>query len=155
MKKKENENIIATNSKAYHDYFIEQTYEAGICLVGSEVKSLRKGQANLKDSYVIIKNNELVLMNCHITPYEKGSYFNTEAKRTRKLLMHKKEIMKLKGLLEKKGYTLVVTKLYFVNALVKCEVAVAKGKHLYDKRKDLKEKQMKRDIERELSKNKY
>ncbi|MCR4661890.1 MAG: SsrA-binding protein SmpB [Clostridia bacterium] len=153
--KKEEQIVIASNKKAYHDYFIEETYEAGICLVGSEVKSVRKGQVNLKDSYVLVKDNELQLINCHITPYEKGSYFNTEAKRTRKLLMHKKEINKLRGKIERKGYTLVVTKMYFVGSLVKCEVALAKGKQLFDKRKTMKEKAQKREIERELAKRKY
>ena len=142
---------VANNKKAYHDYFIEETFEAGIELVGSEVKSIRMGAINLKDSYAVVKNGELLLMNAHISPYEKGSYFNPDARRTRRLLMHKKEILKLKSKVEQKGYTLVVTKIYFKNALVKAEVALAKGKELYDKRRALKEKQLKRDTARALS----
>lgn len=143
--------VVATNKKAYHEYFIEETYEAGIELVGSEVKSIRKGALNLKDSYAIVKNGELFLMNAHISPYEKGSFFNPDARRTRRLLMHKKEIVRLKSKVEQKGYTLVVTKIYFKDALVKAEVALAKGKELYDKRRTLKEKQQKRDTMRALA----
>lgn len=142
--------IIATNKKAYHDYFIEDTYEAGIVLVGSEVKSVRLGQVNLKDSYCIVKNGSLELVNAHISPYEKGSFFNVDSRRTRKLLMHKAEIDKLRGKVEIKGFTLVPTKMYFKQGLVKIEVGLAKGKDLHDKRKTLADKDMKRSLERQL-----
>lgn len=142
--------IIATNKKAYHDYFIEDTYEAGIVLVGSEVKSVRLGQVNLKDSYCIVKGGNLELVNAHISPYEKGSFFNVDARRTRKLLMHKAEIDKLRGKVEIKGFTLVPTKLYFKQGLVKVEIGLAKGKELHDKRKALADKDMKRSLERQL-----
>ena len=145
------EKTIATNKKAYHEYFIEETYEAGIELVGSEVKSIRMGAVNLKDSYAAVKNGELILIGAHISPYEKGSFFNPDPRRSRRLLMHKKEIVRLKSKIEQKGYTLVVTKLYFKDALVKAEVALAKGKELYDKRQSLKEKQVKRDVARAMS----
>ncbi len=145
------EKVVATNKKAYHEYFIEETFEAGIELVGSEVKSIRKGAVNLKDSYAAVKDGELILYNAHISPYEKGSFFNPDPRRKRRLLMHKKEIVRLKSKTEQKGYTLVVTKIYFKNALVKAEVALAKGKELFDKRKTLKEKQIKRDVERALN----
>ena len=145
------EKVVATNKKAYHEYFIEETFEAGIELVGSEVKSIRKGAVNLKDSYAAVKDGELILYNAHISPYEKGSFFNPDPRRKRRLLMHKKEIVRLKSKTEQKGYTLVVTKIYFKNALVKAEVALAKCKELFDKRKTLKEKQIKRDVERALN----
>ena len=145
------EKTVATNKKAYHDYFIEATFEAGIVLVGSEVKSARLGQVNLKDSYAIVKNDELLLMGAHITPYEKGSYFNPDARRTRKLLMHKKEIQKLKQKTEQKGFTIVVTKLYFKQSLLKAEVALARGKELHDKRETLKKRQQEMDIKRALA----
>ena len=119
--------------------------------MGSEVKSIRKGAVNLKDSYAAVKDGELILYNAHISPYEKGSFFNPDPRRKRRLLMHKKEIVRLKSKTEQKGYTLVVTKIYFKNALVKAEVALAKGKELFDKRKTLKEKQIKRDVERALN----
>lgn len=145
------EKTVATNKKAYHDYFIEDTFEAGIELTGSEVKSARLGQVNLKDSYAIVKNGELLLMGLHITPYEKGSYFNPDARRTRKLLMHKKEIEKLRQKTEQKGFTIVVTKLYFKQALLKAEVALARGKELHDKRETLKKRQQEMDIKRALA----
>lgn len=145
------EKTIATNKKAYHDFFIEDTFEAGIVLTGSEVKSARLGQVNLKDSYAVIKNGELLLLGLHISPYEKGSFFNPDARRTRKLLMHKKEIQKLKQKIEQKGYTVVVTKLYFKQALLKAEVALARGKELHDKRETLKRRQQEMDIKRALA----
>ena len=145
------EKTIATNKKAYHDFFIEDTFEAGIVLTGSEVKSARLGQVNLKDSYAVIKNGELLLLGLHISPYEKGSFFNPDARRTRKLLMHKKEIQKLKQKTEQKGYTIVVTKLYFKQALLKAEVALARGKELHDKRETLKRRQQEMDIKRALA----
>ena len=149
--KQNSEKTVATNKKAYHDYFIEETFEAGIVLTGSEVKSARLGQLNLKDSYAIVKNGELLLMGLHISPYEKGSFFNPDARRTRKLLMHKKEILKLRQKTEQKGYTIVVTRLYFKQALLKAEVALAKGKELHDKRETLKKRQQEMDIKRALA----
>lgn len=143
--------LVATNKKAYHDYFIEETYEAGIQLVGSEVKSIRMGGINLKDSYAFIKNGELILSNVHISPYKMGSYYNEDPRRDRRLLMHKREIDKLRGRVEQKGYTLIATKVYFKNSLVKIEIALAKGKELHDKRDALKDKQQKRDMLRELA----
>ncbi|MBR2479928.1 MAG: SsrA-binding protein SmpB [Clostridia bacterium] len=147
--------VIATNKKAYHDYFIEDTIEAGIQLVGSEVKSIRGGNINLKDSYAIVKNGEILLAGCHISPYEKGSHFNPDAKRMRRLLLHKKEILKLKQKVQEKGYTLVVTKVYFKGSLVKTELGLAKGKEGHDKRQVLKEKEQKRQIERALKEVNY
>ncbi len=142
--------IVATNKKAYHDYFIEDCLEAGIVLVGSEVKSIRLGQANMKDTYCLIRGDEIELINLHISPYEKGSYFNVDSRRARKLLLKKAEINKLRGKVEQKGYTLVPTKMYFKQGLVKVEVGVAKGKELHDKRQSLQEKQQARQLERDL-----
>lgn len=142
--------IVATNKKAYHDYFIEDTLEAGIVLVGSEVKSIRQGAVNMKETYCLIRGDEIELINMHISPYEKGSYFNVEARRPRKLLLKRAEINKLRGKVEQKGFTLVPTKLYFKQGLVKVEVGVAKGKELHDKRQALQDKQQARQIERDL-----
>ncbi len=142
--------IIDNNKKAFFDYFIEDTYEAGIALVGCEVKSVRQGHINLKDSFCVIKNNEVWLMNTHIKPYDKGSYFNVDAKRPRKLLLHKREIDKLRGAVTQKSYTIVPTKIYFRQGLVKIEIALAKGKELHDKRKSIADKEAKRTIERTL-----
>jgi SsrA-binding protein len=142
--------IIANNKKAFHEYFVEDSYEAGIQLVGSEVKSIRLGNVNLKDSFVIIKNNECILINTHISPYEKGSFFNLDPKRDRRLLLNKNEIRKLKAKVEQKGYTIIPIKLYFKQALVKLEIALCKGKELHDKRQDLEDKQVKREIERDM-----
>ena len=142
--------IVATNKKAYHDYFIEDCIEAGIVLVGSEVKSIRLGQVNMKDTYCLIRGDEIELINLHISPYEKGSYFNVDSRRSRKLLLKKAEINKLSGKVEKKGYTLVPTKLYFKQGLVKVEIATAKGKELHDKRQSLQDKQQARQLERDL-----
>ncbi|MGN1042210.1 MAG: SsrA-binding protein SmpB [Christensenellales bacterium] len=142
---------VITNKSAYHEYFIEETFEAGIQLVGSEVKSVRLGGANLKDSFVIVKNGELFLLNAHISPYKMGNRFNPDPKRERRLLMHKREIDRLAGKAEKKGYTLIVTKMYFKQALVKVEVALARGKELHDKRNALKEKQTAREVARALA----
>ena len=147
--------VIATNKNAYHDYFIEDTYEAGIELKGSEVKSIRLGNINLKDSYAIIKNGEVMLQGVHISPYEKGSHFNPDAKRTRRLLLHKKEILKLKQKVQEKGFTLVVTKVYLKGSLVNAELGIAKGKEGQDKRQVLKEKEQKRQIERALKEINY
>ena len=144
------EKIIATNKKAYHDYFVENTIEAGIVLEGSEVKSIRQGSVNLKDSYVFIKNGEPYLCNAHVSPYEKGGAFNPEPRRDRKLLLHKDEIRKLRAKVEQKGYTLVPLKLYFVASLVKVEVGLCRGKHTYDKKRTLMEKDVKRERERAI-----
>ena len=148
---KQEERVIATNKKAYHDFFIEDTFEAGIQLVGSEVKSLRNGGLNLKDSFAIIKNGEVFLVGAHISPYKMGSCFNPDPRRDRRLLLHKKEIARLRGKVEQKGYALVVTKAYFKQSLVKVELALAKGKEAHDKRQALKEKQVERDVRRALA----
>lgn len=140
--------IIAKNKKALHDYFIEESYEAGIVLSGSEVKSLRLGNCNLRDSFVYIRGNVAELIGLHISPYTKGSYFNPDPLRQRQLLLNRREIDKLKAAVEQKGYTIVPLKLYFVKALVKVEIGLAKGKDLYDKRQSLKDKEQKREIER-------
>ena len=137
--------LIAKNKKATHDYFIEERYEAGISLAGTEVKSLRMGKVNLRDSYAQVSNGELFVYNMHISPYEKGNIFNKDPLRTRKLLMHKREITKLLGLTTTKGYTLVPLSLYFKNGKVKMELGLAIGKKLYDKRQSLKEKAVQRE----------
>ena len=144
--------IVSQNKKAYHDYFIEDTYEAGIELKGTEIKSIRKGSANLKDSYIRIKNGEAFLEGIHVAPYEQGNIFNHDPLRTRKLLLHKKQINKLYREVKESGLTLIPTKLYFgdKSSKIKVEVAVARGKKLYDKRQDLKAKDAKRDIEKAL-----
>lgn len=142
--------IIDTNKKAYFDYFVEDTVEAGIVLVGSEVKSLKQGNVNLRDSFCHIDNGELFLKNCHITPYEKGSAFNEDARRNRKLLLHRIEIDRLIGKVQAKGYTLVPTKIYFKENKVKLEIGLCKGKQLHDKRDVLKEKDIKRVTDREI-----
>jgi SsrA-binding protein len=140
--------IVAENRKARHDYFIHETYEAGIALTGTEVKSLRAGKANLKDSYARIENAELLLHNLHISPYDQGNRFNHEPLRTRKLLMHRMEINKLIGKTKEKGYALVPLKLYFTRGRAKVELGLATGKKNYDKRQDIAEKDAKRDVER-------
>lgn len=145
--KKDNK-IAAQNKKAYHDYFIEETYEAGIELYGTEVKSIRASAVNMKDSYCYIEKGEMFCTGVHISPYEKGNVFNREPLRVRRLLMHKKEIMKLFGLVGKEGYTLVPLKMYFKGSNVKVEVGLCKGKKNYDKRDTEAKKQANRDIER-------
>ena len=142
--------IACENRKARHDYFIHETYEAGIELQGTEVKSLRAGKANLKDSYGEIKNGEIFVQNMHISPYEQGNIFNHDALRPRKLLMHKYEIVKLISKTREKGFTLVPLKVYFKQGRAKVELALASGKHNYDKRRDLTEKAVRRDVEREF-----
>ena len=144
------EKLIAQNKKARHEYFIEENYEAGIALAGTEVKSCRMGKVNLRDSYVQIKNGEAFVHNMHISPYEKGNIFNKDPMRVRKLLLHKREIGKLLGLTSQKGYTLVPLRMYLKNGKVKLDVGVALGKQLYDKRHDLKEKDVKREMERRM-----
>ena len=146
--------IVSNNKKAYHDYFILDTYEAGIELKGTEIKSVRKGSANLKDAFIRIKNDEAFIENMHIAPYEQGNRFNHDPLRTRKLLLHKKEIKKLQKEVKENGLTIIPTKLYFNTSKAKVEIALAKGKKLYDKRQDLKAKDAKRDVERAL-KNAY
>lgn len=139
--------IVTQNRKAFHDYFIEETFEAGIMLTGTEVKSLRAGKANLKDSYARIKNEEVFLLNTHISPYSQADGFKQhEPERTRKLLLHKKEIMKLVGKTKEKGYTLVPTKIYFKDGKAKVEIGLAKGKTSYDKRDSIKARDVKREI---------
>ena len=148
MPKDENSKLIAGNKKAYHDFFIEETYEAGIALLGTEVKSLRDGRANLKDCYAMVKNEEVFLIGLHISPYSHGNIMNHDPERTRKLLMHKREIKRLHGLLTQKGYTLVPTKVYFKEGRVKVELGLAKGKKNYDVRETVKEKEAQREIQR-------
>lgn len=140
--------IIATNKKAYHDYFVEDSYEAGIALVGSEVKSVRLGAVNLRDSFAIIKNGEVFMVGAHISPYAKGSYFNVDARRNRKLLLNKAEIRKLKAKTEQKGYTLVPLKIYFKDSLVKVELGLCRGKELHDKRESIKRREEARKLDR-------
>ena len=140
--------IIANNKKAYHDYFVDEKYEAGIELYGTEVKSVREGGVNLKDSYCFVEKGELYASGIHISPYEKGNIFNREPLRNKKLLMHKKEILKLHGLVAQKGYTLVPLSVYFKGSNVKVEIGLCRGKKLYDKRDDDARKTAQRDIER-------
>lgn len=146
--KKTRGKVIAQNRKAYHDFFVDETYEAGIELFGTEVKSLRLGQVNLKDSYCVIDNGEIFATGIHISPYEKGNIFNRDPLRDRRLLMHKREIIKLQGLIGRDGYTLVPLSLYFSGSNVKLELGLCKGKKLYDKRDDEAKKQADRDVER-------
>ena len=148
--KKQGAKIIAQNKKAYHDYFVDEKYEAGIALYGTEVKSIRNGSVNLKDSYCSIKNGELYVVGMHVSPYEKGNIFNREPMRDRKLLMHKREIMKLGGLMSQKGLTLVPLSLYFSGKNVKVEIGLCRGKKLYDKRDSLAEKQANREMDRRV-----
>ena len=140
--------IVAQNKKAYHDYFVDEKYEAGISLFGTEIKSIRLGQVNLKDSYCSIKDGELFVLGMHVSPYEKGNIFNREPLRERKLLMHKREILKLAGLVGQKGYTLVPLSLYFSGSRVKVEVGLCRGKKLYDKRDSDAQREAGREIER-------
>ncbi len=140
--------MIATNKKAYHDFFVDETYEAGIELCGTEVKSLRQGAVNMKDSFCVIKNGEIVVHGMHISPYEKGNIFNRQPYRDRKLLMHKKEILKLFGQVGQKGYSVIPLSMYFVGKWVKVEVGLCRGKKLYDKRETEAKKTAQRDIER-------
>ena len=148
--------VVSKNPKAYHDYFIEEKYEAGIALAGTEVKSLRQGNVNLKDAYCIIKDGQLAVHGMHISPYEKGNIFNKDPLRVKKLLLHKSEIRKLRGKIAEKGYTLVPLKVYFKNSLVKVEIGLARGKKLYDKRQDIAKKDQRREAEREFKvKNLY
>lgn len=142
--------IVCQNRKAYHDYQIEETIEAGIQLSGTEVKSLREGKANLKDSYVLIKDSEAFLFNCHISPYSHGNIMNQDPLRTRKLLLHRKEIEHLRGKVQQKGYSLIPLKIYFKGPYAKVEIGLARGKRLYEKREVIKEREAKRAIERAI-----
>ena len=142
--------IVCENRKARHDYFIHETFETGLELKGTEVKSLRAGKANLKDSYAFIKNGEVFVEHMHISPYEQGNIFNHDPLRVRRLLMHKGEIVKLFSQTREKGYTLIPLKIYFKRGRAKLELALASGKHNYDKRADLQAKAAKRDVERAL-----
>ena len=142
--------LIANNKKAYHDYFIEETYEAGIALHGTEVKSLRMGKCSIKESFVRIEKGEVVIYGMHVSPYEKGNIFNRDPLRVKKLLLHKGEINKLVGKIAEKGFTLVPLKVYFKGSLVKVEIGLAKGKKLYDKRADIAKKDMRREAEKEF-----
>lgn len=148
--KKTSSKIIAQNKKAWHDYFVDEKYEAGIALFGTEVKSVRAGQVNLKDSYCSVKNGELFVIGMHISPYEKGNIFNREPRRERKLLMHKREIIKINGMLTQKGYTLVPLSLYFSGKNVKVELGLCRGKKLYDKRDSIAAKEVNREIDRKM-----
>jgi len=146
--------IVCQNRKAYHDYHIEETLEAGISLLGTEVKSLREGRANLKDSYVLMKGGEAFLFNCHINPYSHGNITNHDPLRTRKLLLHREEIDRLSGKMAAKGYTLVPLKIYFKDSLAKVEIGLAKGKKLFEKRDTIKEREAKREIDRAMKNRK-
>ena len=150
MAAKEPIKIIAKNNKAYHDYFIEEKFEAGIELAGTEVKSIRQGNVNLKDSFCIIKDGQLSVLGMHISPYEKGNIFNKEPRRTRRLLMHKREILRLFGKIKQDGYSLVPLTVYFKNSRVKLELGLAKGKKLYDKRDSAAARDAKREIDRTM-----
>ncbi|MBS6196370.1 MAG: SsrA-binding protein SmpB [Clostridiales bacterium] len=150
MAKEKGSRLIANNKKAYHDYFVEETYEAGISLHGTEVKSLRMGKCSIKESFVRIENEEVFIYGMHISPYEKGNIFNKDPLRVKKLLLHKYEIRKMRGKIAEKGYTLVPLKVYFNGSLVKVEIGLAKGKKLYDKRQDIAKKDMRREAEREF-----
>jgi len=148
MAEKKENTAVATNRKAHHDYFIEETLEAGIVLQGTEVKSLHLGLANLTDSYAIVKNNEVFLFNANISPYPHGNIMNHEPLRIRKLLLHREEIRKLIGKINQKGFTLVPLKIYFSRGKAKVLIGLAKGKKAYDKRETIKEKESKREVER-------
>ena len=145
---KENIKLIANNKKARHDYFLEEDLEAGISLHGTEVKSLRMGKCSIKEAYVKIEQGEVILYGMHISPYEKGNIFNKDPLRPKKLLLHKKEIRRLKQKIAEKGYTLVPVQVYFKGSLVKVQISLAKGKKLYDKREDIARKDQRREAER-------
>ena len=147
---KETGKLIANNKKARFDYFIEETYEAGICLHGTEVKSMRMGKCSIKESFIRIEKGEVYIYNMHISPYEKGNIFNKDPLRIKKLMLHKNEINKITGQIAQKGYTLVPLEVYFKGSLVKVEIGLARGKKLYDKRQDIAKKDQKRQAEREF-----
>lgn len=143
--------IVATNKKAFHDYFVIDSFEAGINLVGCEVKSVRAGEVNLKDSYAVIRDGQLVLVSAYIKNYDKGSFSNVDSRRDRRLLMHRQEIMRLLGKVKEKGFSLVPLKMYLNGSLVKVEIGLVKGKQLYDKKKAIAEKDAERDKQRQLA----
>ena len=149
-KQKEERKLVANNKKAFHDYFIDETYEAGVALHGTEVKSLRMGKCSIKESFIRIENGEVFVYGMHLRPYEKGNIFNKDPLRVKKLLLHKYEINKLAGRVAEKGYTLVPLQVYFKEGKVKVEIGLARGKKLYDKREDIAKKDAKREIEREF-----
>ena len=142
--------LITNNKKAYHDYFIEEKHEAGISLVGTEVKSIRMGKCSIKEAFILFQGNEAMICGMNVSPYEKGNIFNKDPLRVRKLLMHKEEIMRLEQQIKVKGYTLVPLQVYFKNGKVKIEVGLAKGKKLYDKRADIAKKDQKREAQRDF-----
>ena len=150
MAKSENIRLIANNKKAYHDYFIDEKYEAGIALHGTEVKSLRMGKCSIKESFITINRGEVLIQHMHISPYEKGNIFNKDPLRTRKLLLHKAEIRKFYARVMQKGYSIVPLQIYLKNGRVKAEIALARGKKLYDKRDDAAKKEAQRDIDRSV-----
>lgn len=147
---KEELKLVANNKKAYHDYFIEEKYEAGLVLHGTEVKSLRMGKCSIKEAFIRIENGEVFIYGMHVSPYEKGNIFNKDPLRVRKLLLHKSQIQKLIGNSAEKGYTIVPLQVYFSNGRAKIEIGLAKGKKLYDKRQDIAKKDQKREAEKEL-----
>ena len=147
---KQPKKLIANNKKVYHDYFLEETFEAGIALAGTEVKSMRMGKCSIKESFIHIENGEVILYGMHISPYEKGNIFNKDPLRVRKLLLHKSQIQKLIGNSAEKGYTIVPLQVYFSNGRAKIEIGLAKGKKLYDKRQDIAKRDIKRESERDF-----
>ena len=149
-KEASNIKLIANNKKAHHDYFLEETFEAGVELFGTEVKSLRQGHCSIKEAFIHIENGEVIIYGMHVSPYEKGNIFNKDPLRPKRLLMHKKEIMRLLGKIKEKGYTLIPVKVYFKGSLVKVEIALARGKKLYDKRQDIAKKDARREAERDF-----
>lgn len=151
MKSKTQNRSLATNRKARHDFFIEETIEAGIALTGTEVKSFRQGKVNLKESYALVENGEVFILGMHVSPYEQGNIYNVDPLRKRKLLLHKREIRKLIGYTTQKGYSLVPLSAYLKNGKVKIELAIAKGKKLYDKRETIAKKDAERRMQRHLS----
>ena len=150
MAKNEAMKLVANNKKAYHDYFIEEKYECGIALHGTEVKSLRMGKCSIKEAFIRIENGEVFVYGMHVSPYEKGNIFNKDPLRVKKLLLHKQEIHKLLGKIKEKGYTLVPLQVYFSNGRAKVEIGLARGKKLYDKREDIAKKDARRETEREF-----
>ena len=150
MAKEKGSRLIANNKKAYHDFFIDDKYETGIELFGTEVKSIRMGKCSIKESFVRIEKGEVYIYGMHINPYEKGNIFNKDPLRVRKLLLHKTEINKLAAKIAEKGYTLVPLQVYFKGSLVKVEIGLARGKKLYDKRDDIAKKDQRREVEREF-----
>lgn len=142
--------LVANNKKAYHDYFIEEKYEAGVALHGTEVKSLRMGKCSIKEAFIRIENGEVFVYGMHVSPYEKGNIFNKDPLRVKKLLLHRQEINKLTGKINEKGYTLVPLQVYFKDGLAKVEIGLAKGKKLYDKRQDIAKKDQRREAEKEF-----